>query len=198
MVPPMSVESVMQCVWCLFIHRAPVACISWMMEWVEGDLTYASCGQDVEISDVDRLFEKGPLNIYAEDCIITRIACHTVEQGIDSNGGTALLALKKHKTEVIELLEDQLEKCVVFLERLLSANRDVNRNCFGVFYRALAGLFVVVMLTLKLHGNISSMQSRIIAVVRAIQRPAQTGGISFHLMIKDCMEKLSTFITLES
>ena len=141
MVPPVSVESVMQCVWCLFIHRAPVACVSWMMELIQGDLAYASFDQDVEISDVDRLFEKGPLNIYAEDCIITRIACHTVEQGIDSNGGTALLALKKHKTEVIELLKDQLEKCVVFLERLLSANRDVNRNCFGVVLQSFGWTF---------------------------------------------------------
>ena len=196
MVPPMCLESVMLCVWCLFIHRAPVACASWMLELIRGHLTYESCDQEDDMFDVDRLFEKGPLNIYAEECIVTRIACQTVKQGIDMNDATVLLTLREHQTELIDLLKEQLEKCVVFLERLLSTNWNLNRNLFGLFYRAFAGVCVIVMLTHQLHGNISSVQSRIIAIVRAVKTPSNTGGISFHSMIKDYVEKLCTFITL--
>ena len=196
MVPPKSLESVMLCVWYLFIHRAPVACVSWMLELIRGDLTYESCDQGDDMSDVDRLFEKGPLNIYAEECIVTRIACQTVKQGIGMNDGTVLLTLEKHQTELIELLKEQLEKCLVFLESFLSTNCNLNRNVFGLLYRAFAGLCVIVMLTYQLHGNISAVQSRIIAIVRAVKKPSNTEGISFHSMIKDCVENLRTFITL--
>lgn len=197
MVAPLSAEAAMMCVWRLFIHRAPLACVSWMLEWIRGDFSCESCDQaDELVSDVDRLFEKGPLNIYAEDCIVTRVACKTVKQGIEMNDGTALLALKQHTTRLAGLLQDQLEKCVSILESLLLTNWDLNRNIFSLLYRAFAGLSVVVMLTHKLDGNISALlENRIIAIVRAVQKPSDTGRISFHPMLKECVKELCTFIS---
>ena len=194
MVAPLSLQSTMLCVWGLFIDRAPVTCLSWMLEWIRGDLTCESCDQGD--SDVDRLFERGPLNIYAEDCIVTRVACNTVKQGIDMNNGSAIFTLKQHKAELTDLLEDQLEKCVCFLETLLLTNWDLNRTIFGLFYRAFAGLAIIVMLTQKLDGNISSLQSRINAIVVAVKRTSDTGGINFYLMMKECIKDLAAFINL--
>jgi len=196
MVAPLSVETAMLCVWGLFINRQPVVCLSWMLEWIRGDLTCEACNQEDDMSDVDRLFEKGPLNIYAEDSIVTRVACKIVKQGIDVNDGTALLTLKQHKKGVTELLKDQLEKCVVFLERLLLENWEFNRNIFGLFYRAFAGLAVIVMLTQKLAGDISSLQSRITGIVRAVRKPGDTRRILFHPMMKECVQELCALLVV--
>lgn len=181
----------------MFIDREPVACVLWMLEWIWGDLL-SSCNpaQADHISDVDRLFEKGPLNIYAEDCIVTHITWKTVQRGVEMNNGTALLLLQQHQTELHELLKEQLEKCVLFLESLLSTNWNFNRNLFSHFYRAFVGISVIAMLTEKLEISISPVQSRIMAIVDAVKKPSDTGGISFHPKIQQCMGELCRFLIL--
>lgn len=196
MVPPLSLESAMLCVWSIFIDRSPLACVSWMLEWIRGDLSCQTHEQTDELSDVDRLFEKGPLNLYAEDCTVTRAACKTVKQGIEMNNVLAVLTNKQHKTRLIELLRKELERCICFLENLLLTKLIANRNCFSLFYRAMAGLTVTVMLTLKVNGDMSSFESRISAIIRTVKMPSDTGTLCRHSMIIECMKELDALTFL--
>ena len=196
MVAPLSLESALLYVWSIFIDRSPLACVSWMLEWIRGDLSRQTYDQTDELSDVDRLFEKGPLNLYAEDCIVTRAACKTVKQGIEMNNVLAVLTNKVHKTGLIELLAKELERCICFLESLLLTKLISNRNCFSLFYRAMAGLAVTVMLTQKVNGDMSSFESRISAIIRTLKMPSDTGGLSRHSMIIECMKELDALMFL--
>lgn len=190
-VPPMSLESAMRCVWHLFIHQRPITCVSWMIKCVLGDLTIESFDQEDEISQLDRLFEKGPLNVYTEDCIVARIACQTIHKGIDVENGAAVL--KNHSTELSELLQCYLKECIVFLESVLSKNWSPDCLFFGLFYRALSGLNVIVMLIHQLDGN-TSMHSQIGALLSAMKSSSAPKGLFFHSMIKDCIAELSMSI----
>lgn len=196
MVAPLSLESALLCVWSIFIDRSPLACVSWMLEWIRGDLSRQTYDQTDELSDVDRLFEKGPLNLYAEDCIVTRAACKTVKQGIEMNNVLAVLTNKEHKTGLIELLAKELERCICFLESLLLTKLISNRNCFSLFYRTMAGLAVTVMLTQKVNGDMSSFESRISAIIRTLKMPSDTGGLSRYSMIIECMKELDALMFL--
>ena len=196
MVAPLSLESAFLCVWSIFIDRSPLACVSWMLEWIRGDLSRQTYDQTDELSDVDRLFEKGPLNLYAEDCIVTRAACKTVRQGIEMNNVLAVLTNKEHKTGFIELLAKELERCICFLESLLLTKLISNRNCFSLFYRTMAGLAVTVMLTQQVNGDMSSFESRISAIIRTLKMPSDTGGLSRHSMIIECMKELDALMFL--
>lgn len=183
-------------VWLLFIEREPVECVLWMLKWIWGDILCSyDPGQEDGISDVDRLFEKGPLNIYAEDLIVTDVAWKTVKRGIEMNDGYAVLMLQRHQTELIELLNQQLEKCVVFLENLLLTNWIFNRNLFSHFYRAFVGISVVAMLTGKLKGGNLPLQNRILAILHAVKKPSDTGGISLHPKIQYCLNELCRLLT---
>ncbi|XP_068682323.1 tRNA (32-2'-O)-methyltransferase regulator THADA-like isoform X3 [Montipora foliosa] len=193
-VPPVALESAIRSVWSLFIDHSPVVCVSWMMECILGDLTCESCNQEGEMSDADRLFEKGPLNIYTEDCIISRMACQAIQQGVETNNGATVL--KKHRTELLEFLQIHYEECLDFVERLLSKNWPSDSYFFALFYRVLAKICATVILIQRLSGNISLKQSQIGALLSAVKSHTATKGISFHSMIKDIFDKLSMFTTI--
>lgn len=194
MVTPLSLESAMFCVWFLFIDEHSVECVLWMLKWIWGDMFCTDDpAQEEDISDVDRLFEKGPPNNYAEDIIVIYAAWKTVKQGIEMNDGYALLMLQQRQSELIDLLNQQLEKCVIFLEKLLLTNWSFNRNLFSRFNRAFAGISVIVMLTGKLEGNNSPLQNRIMAIVHAVQKPCDTGGISRHPKIQHCLNEICRY-----
>lgn len=193
-VPPMSLESAMRCVWCLFIHKSPVTCVSWMIKCVLGDLTMEPFDQEDETSQIDRLFEKGPLNVYTEDCIVARIACETIRKGVEMENGAAVL--KSHSTELLQLLQCHLKECIVFLETVLSKNWSSDSFFFGLFYRVLSGLNVIVMLIHQLDGNTSSMKTRIGALLSAMKNSSAPRGFFFHSMIKDSIAELSKSIAM--
>lgn len=193
-VPPMSLESAMRCVWCLFIHKSPVTCVSWMIKCVLGDLTMEPFDQEDETSQLDRLFEKGPLNVYTEDCIVARIACQTIRKGVEMENGTAVL--KNHSTDLLQLLQCHLKECIVFLESVLSKNWSSDSFFFGLFYRALSGLNVIVMLIHQLDGNTSSMHSQIGALLSTMKNSTAPKGLFSHSMIKDSVAELSKSIAM--
>ncbi|XP_078352505.1 tRNA (32-2'-O)-methyltransferase regulator THADA-like [Oculina patagonica] len=196
-VAPLSLESAMFCVWFLFIEREPVECVFWMLKWIWNDMLCSyDQGQEDGISDADRLFEKGPLNIYAEDLIMVDVAWKTVKQGIEMNNGNTLLMLQKHQTELTELLNQQLKKCVVFLENLLLTNWIFNRNLFIPFYKAFAGISLIAMLTGKLKERNFPLQTRIMAILQAVKEPSHTGGISLHPKIQCYLNELCKILTL--
>lgn len=187
----------MFCVWFVYIEREPVECILWMLKWIWGDMLCSSNpGQEHGISDVDRLFEKGPLNIYGEDLIVIDVAWKTVKQGIEMNNGYVLLRLQRNRTEIIEFLNKQLEECILFLESLLLTNYNVNKNLFSHFYRSFVGISVIIMLTGKLEGNISPLQSRIMAILHAVKKLSHMGGNLLHPKIQHCLEELCRFCIL--
>ncbi|XP_020624105.1 uncharacterized protein LOC110061611 [Orbicella faveolata] len=193
-VPPLTLENAMFCVWFLYIEREPVQCILWMLKWIWGDML-CSCnpGQEDGISDVDRLFEKGPVNIYNEDLIVIDVTWKTVKTGIEVNNGYALLKLQRNRTEIIELLNKQLEECIFFLESLLLINYNVNKNLFSHFYRSFVGISVIIMLTEKLEGNISPMQSRIMAILHAVKKLSDLGGSLLHPKLQQPLKELCRF-----
>lgn len=193
-VPPMSLESAMRCVWCLFIHKSPVTCVSWMIKCVLGDLTMEPFDQEDETSQLDRLFEKGPLNVYTEDCIVARIACQTIRKGVEMENGAAVL--KNHSTDLLQLLQCHLKECIVFLESVLSKNWSSDSFFFGLFYRALSGLNVIVMLIHQLDGNTSSMHSQIGALLSTMKNSTAPKGVFSHSMIKDSVAELSKSIAM--
>lgn len=196
-VAPLSLESAMFCVWFLFIERDPVECVCWMLKWIWSDMLCSyDPGQEDGISDADRLFEKGPLNIYSEDLIMIDVAWKTIKQGIEMNNGYTLLMLQRYQTELIELLNQQLEKCVVFLENLLLTNWIFNRNLFIPFYRAFVGISLIAMLTRKLKGSNFPLQTRIMAILQAVKEPSDTGGISLHPKIQCCLNDLCKILIL--
>lgn len=196
-VPPLTLESAMFCVWFLYIEREPVECISWMLKWIWGDML-CSCNPDEDngISDVDRLFERGPLNIYNEDLIVIDVAWKTVKTGIEMNDGYALLKLQQNRVEIIELLNKHLEECIVFLESLLLIDYNVNKDLFSHFYRSFVGISVIIMLTEKLEENISPLQSRIMAILHAVKTLPDMGGSLLHPKLQDPLKELSCKINL--
>ena len=181
----------MFCVWFLYIEQEPVQCILWMLKWI-WDVMFCSCdpGQEDAISDVDRLFEKGPLNIYNEDLIVIDVAWKTVKTGIEMNNGYVLSRLQRNRTEIIELLIKQLEECIGFLESLLLIDYNVNNNLFSHFYRSFVAISVITMLTEKLEGNISPLQSRIMAILHAVKKLPDMGGSLFHPKLQNHLKEL--------
>jgi len=168
-----------------------------MLKWIWGDML-CSCnpGQEGGISDVDRLFEKGPLNSYNEDLILIDVTWKTVKTGIAANNAYALLKLQQSRTEIIELLNKQLEECIVFLESLLLINYNVNKNLFSQFYRSFVGISVIIMLTETLEGNISPLQSRIVAILHTVKKLSDLGGSLLHPKIQQPLEELYRFYIL--
>ena len=150
--------------------------------------------QEDETSQIDRLFEKGPLNVYTEDCIVARIACETIRKGVEMENGAAVL--KSHSTELLQLLQCHLKECIVFLETVLSKNWSSDSFFFGLFYRVLSGLNVIVMLIHQLDGNTSSMKTRIGALLSAMKNSSAPRGFFFHSMIKDSIAELSKSIAM--
>lgn len=197
-VAPLSLENAMFCVWSLFFNEEPVACVLWMWEWICGDLFCSSGDTDQahDISDMDRLFEKGPLNIYAEDCIVTRVAWETIKQGMDLKNGSALLIHQQHNSTLTVFLKERLEKCVLFLESLMLNNWHLTGH-FSHFYRRFVGISVIALLKEKLNESIApALQSRIVAIVHAVKKPCDTGGILSHPKIQQCIEELSKLLIL--
>ena len=196
-VAPLSLENAMFCVWSLFFDEEPVACVSWMLDWICGDLVCDSEDSDraILISDMDRLFEKGPLNIYSEDCVVTRVAWETVKYGMERKNGCALLTLQQHKSTLTISLKEQLENCLLFLENLMLNNWNVPAN-FNYFYRGLVGIAVIALLKEKLEEGIASpLTNRIDAIVHAVKKPSDTGGILSHPKTQKCLEELNKFLT---
>lgn len=187
----------MFCVWFLYIEREPVECILWMLKWIWGDM-FCSCNPDEHngISDVDRLFERGPLNIYNEDLIVIDVAWKTVKTGMEMNDGYALLRLQQNRVEIIELLNKHLEECIVFLESLLLIDLNVNKDLFSHFYRSFVGISVIIMLTEKLEENISPLHSRIMAILHAVKTLPDMGGSLLHPKLQDPLKELSCKINL--
>jgi len=165
-----------------------------MLKGIWGDMP-CSCdpGQEGDISDVDRLFEKGPLNTYSEDLIVIDVTWKTVKTGIEAIHGYALLKLQLSRAEIMELLNKQFEECIFFLESLLLINYNVNKNLFSHFYRSFVGISVIIMLTEKLEGNISPMQSRIVAILRAVKKLSDLGGSLLHSKLQQPLKELYRF-----
>ena len=60
----------------------------------------------------------------------------------------------------------------------------------------MAGLAVTVMLTQKVNGDMSSFESRITAIIRTLKMPSDTGRLSRHSMIIECMKELDALMFL--
>ena len=154
-VAPVAMKLVMSCVWNLFIDKNPMACLQWMLGWICGDVgilcvdTQAPLGtvQENDATDVDRLFEKGSFNIYAEKCEITTLAWEILRAEIENRNGSALLTLEEEDNlRLLEILDDMFEKCLRVIESFCWRDTSVDGSVFEYFYQSLVGILAISFL----------------------------------------------------
>lgn len=132
-----------------FLLRTPVSCLQWFMGWIcerstvspPSETTSNPSGHETvnrlhkDSVNVGRLFEKGAMNSYAEETIISSMALKVLEMEMK------LVDLKSIDNEQISLfLDDVTSNCLKNLENLIDEQFGIKKELFSRLYQLISGL----------------------------------------------------------
>ena len=141
-----------------FLLRLPAACLQWVMGWICGsataDTSEARFGSSAdeewrrkveEETNIDRLFEKGSLNTYAEETVAALLAWEALETHVKAASETTSYG----KTEVfcndkvLSLLDEVTVRCLNNLDNITEKGLGNKKNLFSRVYQSISGLLAV-------------------------------------------------------
>ena len=213
--PTLAMKKVFAAVLENFIDKKPGACFQWILGLVCGDVetnspddAYDACAEDIpsrdDASDMERLFEKGSLNNFAENCVVSRLAWDALKESLQARRASPTSDI----SEMTQLFQLYQSKCLGVLNSLRGTRLTSNARVFSRVYQSLMGLLAVghSKRTISVADALESTQEdgddavkeQLVGFVSEVTSNQETSGISFHPTLRTCLQELCSVYKLET